>query len=153
MRERNGSSVGLIMIGIAAVFLAGFFLLVVFGAQSYKAAVAGRDANMSRRALQSYLSTTLKGFDREDAVSVVRDGVHGDVLVIADGSGYALHIYREGGELLEDYAPLGSELSAERAQVIGRTESFSVVELDGAICLYTDAGRVLLRLRSGGDEK
>ena len=153
MRERNGSAVGLLMIGIAAVFLAGFLLLVIFGAQSYKAAVAGKDANMSRRALQSYLSTAIKGFDREGAVTI-ENRESGDVLVISDGSGYAIHIYCSGGELLEDYAPVGAELSAERAQVIGRTDSFSAVRGDdGTIYLYTDAGRVLLRLRSGGDEK
>ena len=42
MRERRGISAGLLMIGIAAIFLAGFFLLVIFGAQSYRGTVVSQ---------------------------------------------------------------------------------------------------------------
>ena len=53
MKEDNRSPLGLYTIGIAALFLAGFFLLVVFGAQSYRNTVAGQNGNMRSRALLS----------------------------------------------------------------------------------------------------
>ncbi len=149
-RESGQSSLGLLMIGMAAIFLAGFFLLVVFGAQSYRNTVAGQDLNNNARALQSYLSTAVRGSDRQNAVSVRTEGTYAPVLVIADGdSGYAVHIYRHEGRLLEDYAPLAAEPSPERSQFIGETALFEVKEAGGLLEVRTDAGRVLVHLRSG----
>ena len=56
MGEKGRFDLGLNMIGIAALFLAGFFLLVIFGAQSYRGTVAGRSGNMDDRALLAYLA-------------------------------------------------------------------------------------------------
>ena len=153
MREKNSPAVGLLMIGIAAIFLAGFFLLVVFGAQSYRNTVKSQNDNMTTRALQSYLSTAVKGSDRDGTVSVREDDTVGTELVIGDGSGYAIHIFHYNGQLMEDYAGENGSPSPERAQTIAQTDSFSVV-LDGALLIVeTDAGRALIHLRSGGDEK
>ena len=46
MKKEHRSPIGLYTIGVAALFLAGFFLLVVFGAQSYRNTVAGQNGNM-----------------------------------------------------------------------------------------------------------
>jgi len=152
MREKHASGLGLAMIGIAAIFLAGFFLLVVFGAQSYRGTVSGRGDNMDVRALEAYLPTVVKGSDRAGAITLRRDPALGDVLVIADGdSGYATHLYRYDGALMEDYARLGSELSPERAQRIAATQRFEVILTAKLIEIRTDAGRVLIRPRSGGE--
>lgn len=153
MREGNraSSSPGLFMIGIAAIFLAGFFLLVIFGAQSYRNTVAGQEENMNRRALLSTLSTAARAGDRSGAVTVRREGAYAPVLVIEDGeSGYATLIYQYGGELLEDYARADAEPSPERSQLIGETERFEISSWDSVIELRTDAGRVLFHPRSGG---
>ena len=80
MRKEHHSSIGLFTIGITALFLAGFFLLVVFGAQSYRNTVAGQNGNMQSRALLSYLSTTVKGYDAADAVLLTEDPEVGQVL-------------------------------------------------------------------------
>ncbi|MBQ9662853.1 MAG: DUF4860 domain-containing protein [Oscillospiraceae bacterium] len=151
MREEKRSPLGLYTIGIAALFLAGFFLLVVFGAQSYRGTVAGQNGNMHSRALLSYLSTTVKAYDAAAAVSLREDAELGQVLVLADGnSGYALRIYRYNGVLLEDYAAADTPLRPEEAQRIGETGLFEAELVTGSLLrLNTDAGSVLLRLRCG----
>ncbi len=150
MKRQSSSPLGLYTVGIAALFLAGFFLLVVFGAQSYRNTVAGQNGNMSSRALLSYLSTTVKGYDTRGAVRV-EQGEDGTVLHIADGdTGFALRLYCRGGMLLEDYAAADSPLSPESAQAIGATGSFEAVLNGRLLRLRTDAGEVLLTLRSEG---
>ncbi len=153
MRKGNHSPTGLYTIGIAALFLAGFFLLVVFGALSYRNTVNRQNGNMRSRALLSYLSTTVKAYDSLDAVSLPLDPEFGQMLILQDGSsGYALRIYHRDGVLLEDYAAAESELRPEEAQRIGETERFEAASLsDGVLRLETDAGSVLLHLRSGED--
>ena len=153
MRKEHYSPIGFYTIGVAALFLAGFFLLVVFGAQSYRNTVAGQNGNMQTRALLSYLSTTVKAYDAADAVSLAEDPEVGRVLVLADGtSGYAVRIYHRDGILLEDYAAADTALRPEEAQQIGMTERFEAEKLPGDVLkLKTDAGSVLLHLRSGGD--
>ena len=103
MNKNRHAGLGLYTIGIAALFLAGFFLLVVFGAQSYRSTVGGQNRNMQSRALLSYLSTTVKGYDAEGAVGIDEDGEVGKVLILREGrSGYALRIYRADGMLVEE---------------------------------------------------
>ena len=151
MKAQKSSPIGFYTIGIAALFLAGFFLLVVFGAQSYRNTVAGQNGTMMNRTLLSYLSTTVKAYDSEDAVSLALDPEVGQVLVLADGSsGYALRIYHRDGILLEDYAAKDAALRPEEAQQLGETVRFEAMKLPGGLLkLETDAGSVLLHLRSG----
>ena len=150
MRDKN-TPLGLYTIGIAALFLAGFLLLVILGARSYRDTVAVQRGNMETRALLSYLATTVKANDTAAAVSVER-GESGDALILTDGErGYALRIYRYDGDLVEEYAAAGTPLSPEDAQVIAPTEVFRAEQTeDGLLRLTTDAGQVLLRLRSEG---
>ncbi|MBO5543901.1 MAG: DUF4860 domain-containing protein [Oscillospiraceae bacterium] len=151
MKHNKSSPLGLYTIGIAALFLAGFFLLVVFGAQSYRNTVAGQNDNMQTRALLSYLATTVKGYDSRGAVSVREDPAVGKILQLEDGSsGYALRIYHQDGVLLEDYAADGEALRPEDAQTIGRTALFEPeLAPEGLLRIRTDAGQVLLQLRTG----
>ena len=149
MRTKGRFDLGLIMIGITTLFLAGFFLLVVFGAQNYRWTVAERSGNMDDRALLAYLSTVAKANDRENAVSLRKDASYGDVLVIADGeSGFAVRLYHADGALLEDYSRLDAPLSPESAQHIADTDRFEIQEDGGLFIVYTDAGRVLIHQRS-----
>lgn len=153
MRDEKKASVGMLMIGIAALFLAGFLLLAVFGAQSFRATATGRSANLDERALRAYLATVARANDRSGAITLRHDDAAGDVLIFADGdSGYALRLFCADGALLEDYAAADAPLSRERAQRIGATARFEVVEGDKLIEVYTDAGRVLLHRRSEGGE-
>ena len=143
------TGLGLYTIGIAALFLAGFFLLVVFGAQSYRDTVRGQNRNMHSRALLSYLSTTVKGYDAEGAIRVDEDSKAGKVLILSEGrSGYALRIYRINGTLVEDYARADAALHPEDAQIIGETTVFDPVLTDGLLTVSCDAGKLMLHLRS-----
>ena len=48
MRHHNRSLLGMYTIGIAALFLVGFLLLVVFGAGSYRGTVDAREQQTDR---------------------------------------------------------------------------------------------------------
>lgn len=152
MKTSEKSPLGYYTIGIAALFLAGFLLLVVFGAGSFRDTAAGQNDNMSTRAILSYLPACVHAGDAAGAVSV-REGEEGPVLVVADGdSGYALRIYCHQGNLVEDFSRTDAELSPENGQIIGPTDTFSVEERPGGVLsVETDEGRVLIHLRSGGD--
>lgn len=150
MQEKNSSGLGLMMISMAALFLAGFFLLVVFGAQSYRGTVSAREDNMNSRALLAYLATVVKANDRAGCITAGKDAEMGDILIIADGdSGYATCLYRYEGMLMEDYARMGEKPSPERSSPIAATDRFEILFEDGFIEVFTDAGRVLIHLRSG----
>ena len=150
MKRDGHAGLGLYTIGIAALFLAGFLLLVVFGAQSYRNTVDGQNRNMHSRALLSYLSTTVKAYDAGGALRIDEDKEVGKVLVLSEGgSGYALRIYQTDGYLVEDYARADAALRPEDAQVIGTTRRFEpVLNADGLLTVDCDAGKVLLHLRS-----
>jgi hypothetical protein len=147
--RREGSLSGIQTMAVAGVFLAGFFLTVIFGAQTYREIADGQNRNNEARALLSYISTCVRMNDTAGAVSVSQ--VEGEpVLVIADGqSGYAIRIYRYGDSLVEDYGEAAGALYPDMAQVIGETEEFRIEELGGqTYAVITDAGRVLFGLRS-----
>ena len=147
--RRSGGLSGIQTMAVAGVFLAGFFLTVVFGAQTYREIAEGQSRNNEARALLSYISTCVRMNDTPGAVRVSRE--EGEpVLVIADGqSGYAIRIYRYGDSLVEDYGEADGALYPDMAQVIGETEEFRIEELEnGAYAVVTDAGRVLFGLRS-----
>ncbi len=147
--RRDGGSSGIYTMAVAGVFLAGFFLTVIFGAQTYREIARGQSRNNEDRALLSYISTCVRMNDTAGAVSVSQaDGE--PVLVIADGqSGYAIRIYRYGDSLVEDYGEAGGALYPDMAQVIGETKEFRIEELgNDTYAVDTDAGRVLFGLRS-----
>ena len=149
MENREQSTIGLYTIGIAALFLAGFLLLVVFGAQSYRNTVGAQNGNMQNRAVLAGITTAVRGFDARDAVSVSEDQVFGQVLNLSDGdSGYALRLYMADGALLEEYSRADAAPSPEAAQKLGDTRKFAVSLDHDLLQISTDAGTVLLHLRS-----
>ena len=150
-KEDRKNPLGLYSIGIAALFLLGFFLLIVFGAQNYRNAVAAQHENNDSRVLLSYVSTCIRGNDQTDCVRI-REENGNTVLVIADEeSGYASRLYLSKGNLVEDYAETDAALDPANAQIIGETTVFTVEEVqEGLLCVTTDAGSSLICLRSKG---
>ena len=71
MRQDNRSPVTLMTMGIAGFFLAGFFLLVIFGAQVYQEIVGGQAQNNHTRELMGYLITCAKANDSEGSVMIL----------------------------------------------------------------------------------
>ena len=150
MKQREKDPILLLSIGVVALFLIGFLLLVVFGAKSYRAIVGSQYDCMDSRGLTSYIAASLKANDRQGAVSV-EDSDYGQVLVLTDDeTGYSLRYYRYGGQLVEDFARSGTPLAPEDAEPIAPTEVFSVErENDDVLYVTTDAGRTLLHIRCG----
>lgn len=139
---------GLFTIVVAALFLAGFLTLVIFGAKTYKYAVENQKASNELRAQLSYISTVVKSFDTEGAVNVL-DTEYGQALSVSDGTGFSVKIYSYGGKLLEEYTEEGAELSPDNAEKIGNTEKFEIIEDgSGTLIINTDAGELRLSPRS-----
>ena len=149
MKRSERSPLGWYTIGIAALFLAGFFLLVLFGAMTYRGTVRSQNRNYEARLLTAYLTTAVRANDSEGSFRVY-DSEYGPVISVDDGdSGYAFRIYRYEGHLVEDYEEGDSALLPDSAQIIVDTETFSVERLaDGLYAVRTDAGRALIGLRS-----
>ena len=149
MKQSQKNPILLLSVGVAALFLLGFLLLVTFGARSYREVVESQYGNMDERALSAYIATSVKANDSRGALRA-EDSEYGQVLVVTDvGSGWALRYYRYEGQLLEDYARDGTPLAPKEAQRIGPTERFSVECGDnGLVTVVTDAGRTLLHSRS-----
>lgn len=149
MKKYSGSLVTFYTMGIAVLFLAGFFLLVVFGAKTYRSVAGGQEQNNQSRALLSYLPTRVKAVDGRVEI---QEGIQGDgspMLVVTDeASGYAVRIYLDHGSLLEDYGLVDAKPDPSMAQEIGKTEIFQVEELsEGIYAVTTDAGRALFHVR------
>ncbi|MBR0209026.1 MAG: DUF4860 domain-containing protein [Oscillospiraceae bacterium] len=147
---QNGKNpILLLSIGLAALFLLGFLLLVTFGARSYRDVVDSQYGNMDARGLNAYIAASVKANDSRGAVST-EDSAFGQVLVVADGeSGYTLRFYLYDGQLVEDFARADAALMPEDAQPVGPTGCFSVERSEnGLFTVITDAGRTLLCLRS-----
>lgn len=151
MKRSTRSYLGLYAIGVSALFLAGFFLLVIFGAQTYRGTVYAQAENNKNRALLSYFATCISSNDSGGAVHII-DSEYGQVLQIPDGdSGYGLRIYCYDGQLLETYSSLSADLIPEEDVAIAETQVFQAEMLrDGLLKVTTDAGSTLIRLRSEG---
>lgn len=154
MKRKGSSAMGFYMMGVACLFLAVFFLTIVFGAKTYRDIVAGQTGNNQKRALLSYISTCVRSGDMEGAVTFSREDDR-PVLIIADGhTGYGIHIYQDGENLVEDYGRLEDSLNPRMAHVIGRTEVFAVEEAAaGTYIVTTDEGKVFFRTRCGEGKK
>ena len=69
MEHDRNLPMALYTMGIACLFLAGFFLVVLFGAQTYRGTVSGQMENNQSRVLLSYLTTCVKSSDSAGAVT------------------------------------------------------------------------------------
>ncbi len=154
MRQNKEGPMTFYTMGVACFFLAGFFLLVILGAGTYRSTVEGQQENNRTRALLSYISTCARTGGGAWAVDIVEaEGTQ--VLEIADGSsGYCFRIYSHEGCLLEEYGKAGTEIDPSLAMEIERTELFLVERLaEDVYAVTTDAGRVLFSMRSEEEAK
>ena len=152
MKRKGSSTTGFFTMGVACLFLAVFFLTVIFGARTYRDIVREQAENNRTRTLLSYFSTCMRNHDTAGAVRIYEEDGR-TVLSIADGdSGYGLRLYQYEGCLVEDYGQLEAALNPAAAQVIGETENFWVEKADeNTYTVTTDEGKVLLRARSAAE--
>lgn len=142
MKKSRGSLITFYTMGVAVFFLAGFFLLVVFGAQTYREVAQGQERNNQTRVLLSYLSTCVRTGDRADAVQVVPGAGGGaDVAGTEPGAG--------GGADAAGTEP-GAGDGADAVEAVpgsGNMASPMLVVADGdsgyAIRIYMEDGRLL----------
>lgn len=153
MKRSSGNPLSLYTLGIVTLFLAGFLLLVIFGARSYQNTLSDQNEKIQSRTLLAYLSTTIRAHDEAESISVSNQEDR-TVLTLSDGTtGYEFRIYQRDGKLLEEYTSKESPLNAEQAQLIGETEVFQITfEQPDQMIIETDEGRVNLHLRSGESE-
>lgn len=148
MKRQKTPSMGMFTIGIAALFLVGFLLLVLFGAVTYQRTVDSQNRNNGERSILSYLSAVTKANDREGAFSV-EDSSFGRMIVIREKDGFGLRIYHADGKLLEEYSRLSIDPDPSSATVIADTERFELEEVKpGFWRIVTDQGESLLTLRT-----
>ncbi len=150
MKRTSRSPVGIYTIGIASLFMVGFFLLVVFGARIYRDTVDSQTGNNDTRAVLAYLSAAVKSGDERGAVSI-EPGDEGDILIILsdmEKPEYATKVYLYEGFLMEENTRTDSELNPAFAQKLGRTSTFQIEKQDGRLSIQTDEGNVLVCLRS-----
>ena len=95
------------MHGVFVFVLLGLFalmstLLVLMGAQMYRATVQRSTGDNQERVLTSYVRTILHRYDAQGAVRIERqDGV--TALALSDGDGYVQCVYFHDGQLWEMY--------------------------------------------------
>ena len=149
-KNRDGSIQEYYTLGITALFLLGFLLLVTFGAMIYQNSVASQSHNNETRSLLSYLLTSAKANVNGDIS--VQHNEDGDVLVIPDGdTGFATYITQNEGWLKEVYAQEGRPFSLSAANPIGKTELFEIEEKGDVIYIRTDEGRVVIHAAPRGE--
>ena len=119
MNREKTSPLGYYTIGIAALFLLGFLLLIVFAAGTYRDTVTGQDQNHQTRALRSYLEICTSSASPEDVTIEESNGTA--VLTIRDsGSRFGLRIYQQDGQLREYYGLLEKEIASGSEKKIPR---------------------------------
>lgn len=153
MKQRQHRGTTLYPLGIFALFLAGFLLLVLFGADIYEDTVNGQVRNNRNRALLSFISTAVRNGDTAGSIAV-QDGPEGDALVLieqGDDMEYYTKLYCLEGRLLEEYSDQRWEYDPASAEVIGETELFQIDTAgENLLRVTTDAGSTLLHIRCGG---
>lgn len=152
MRRDSRSMVGFYTIGIVALFLAGFMMLLVYGANTYRDTVRNQNMNNESRSVLAWLQSSVQSHGEAD-IRVEQDEEFGTVLVIPErGTDYGQRIYQYEEELVNDYSRLDRELRPEAAQVLGPARVFEIQEEEGGLIrIRTEAGEVLMHPgRKGG---
>lgn len=144
MREKTAPA-GYYTIGIAALFLLGIMLVVVFGGQAYRDTVTQQEENDQTRALRSYLAICTQSVS-DDQIQLKEEG-GGQVLVIREAdTDYGLQIFHRDGSLMETYSRLDAQPDPAAAQRVAETKVFQVEKIrDQVYAVTTDAGRILLK--------
>ena len=121
-----------LLLGVFAVFST---LLVMVGAQAYRAVQMHSEEHMTGRTLYAYMLNTIRGDDTEGAMEVQQeDGL--DVLVIQydfDGDIYYKRIYCYDGYLRELLNYSGSAFNPTSGEEISPAQSMHVELKDGLV--------------------
>jgi hypothetical protein len=126
------------------LFLVVIFLIFTFAALSvlilsvnfYRETVKGAEQNENARDAAAYIREIVHQNDTSGGITLADfDGE--PALRMADGSGYVLYIYMNGGSLTELYAKEGANVSAGDGQKIMELESFDIEETGDGVFTVT----------------
>ncbi len=120
-----------LLLGVFAVFST---VLVLFGAQAYRATTDRTDAHGSDRTIYSYLLNTVRGDDEQGIVRMRSEGGV-DALAVAynyGGEPYEKRVYCYDGYLRELLIPADYEFDPAEGEPITEAQSFRV-EMNGSL--------------------
>lgn len=124
--NRHYSMPGVFVFVLLGLFAVLSTLMVLLGAQLYRATVEHADVSSAQRILTSYVRTMTRGQDHENAVSIEEiDGVktlafREDI----DGDAYVTRIYPYEGQLRELFTEEAYAFDPEWGEVICPAEEF-----------------------------
>ena len=130
MKRRNSVQHG--MQGVFVFLLLALFammsvLLVLFGAQMYRAIVDRMDQNNDDRVMFSYVRSMVRA---EDAYDAVRVEDHGGISTVSlyetiDGTDYVTWLYEYEGKLMEQFTRSGSDMAPDHGVAIMDISEFN----------------------------
>ena len=125
--ERSHAIAGVFVFLLLGVFAVFSTLLVLFGAQAYRATTERTDAHGDERTLYAYVLNSLRGDDRQGVVRMRNeDGI--DLLAVYYdyfGEPFEKRIYCYDGYLRELLVPAGYEFEPDTGEQVCPAQSFT----------------------------
>ena len=145
MARRNNtqhSMQGAFIFVLLGLFALMSTLMVLLGAQMYRATVENSEYNNSGRILGAYVRSMVRSMDRADAVSIENlNGVNAlSFKETYDDEVYVTWIYQYEGKLYEQFTDLTDDFSPARGTEICPANSFTPSLSDGLLTLNMTDG-------------
>ena len=125
-RKTQHSMQGAFIFVLLGLFALMSTLMVLLGAQMYRATVDNSERNNQGRVLSAYVRSMARAYDTADSVSVQKLG---DITALAftevdEGETYVTWIYQYEGRLYEQFTDLVEDFSPARGTEICEANSF-----------------------------
>ena len=143
-------------VALFALFVIALLLAILAGTGVYRALRAADGAASDERLSTSLIANAVRATDAAGSVSAA-EGPEGPALVLTehlDSGDYQTRFYLYCGFVVQEYALADAPLAPDAATPVVESASFSF-ELDegtGLLRVSTDAGEVLVALRSAGGD-
>lgn len=143
-------------VALFALFVIALLLAILAGTGVYRALRAADGAASDERLSTSLIANAVRATDAAGSVSAA-EGPEGPALVLTehlDSGDYQTRFYLYRGFVVQEYALADAPLAPDAATRVVESASFSF-ELDegsGLLRVSTDAGEVLVALRSAGGD-
>lgn len=143
-------------VALFALFVVALLLAILAGTGVYRALRAADGAASGERLSTSLIANAVRATDAAGSVSAA-EGPEGPSLVLTehlDSGDYQTRFYLYRGFVVQEYALADAPLAPDAATPVVESASFSF-ELDegsGLLRVSTDAGEVLVALRSAGGD-
>lgn len=146
MEEKYSKRTDLLALMVFALFTLCLGMVLLTGAQSYRALVADSEANYEKRTAIRYLTTRVRQAER----ITVEDFGGSDALVVvetAENETYLTRIYCYDGALRELFSTAEASLSPADGEIIVDAETVTFCVRDGVLQIWLDSQEIMLSLR------